>query len=52
MKRLFEIGDKIKHPIFGRGVVDHLNMSGPVVEFEDYKELMCCPESALKHGKD
>lgn len=41
------IGDKVIHRDFGKGEVVRLNMSGPIVKFEDYDNEMCCPEYEL-----
>ena len=49
----FKIGTRVKHHLFGEGVVDHLNMSGPIVKFDDKEKcpagnIMCCPEYSLE----
>lgn len=43
MNEDFKIGDNICHNQFKNGVVVRLNMSGPVVKFEDHEHEMCVP---------
>jgi hypothetical protein len=45
----FKIGDIVLDPMLGKGEVVRLNMSGPIVLFDDYKSEMCVPEWALVH---
>lgn len=44
----YAIDDTVYHQLFGKGIIAHLNMSGPVVQFEKYKDEMCCPEYTLR----
>ena len=45
----FKIDDLVYHEMFGKGRVDCLNMSGPIIKFNgpEYESVMCVPEYAL-----